>query len=91
METIVKQFRLLASMTVRSVGEHVLAVPGRHEAKALTDACPECEEFVQPATVLDVAYSGRTRERLASYRCAECGAAWLCSWSPPRQGAIRRE
>lgn len=65
------------------LGEHQLGVPGRHEADALTDACPRCLDLTRPAAVLDEVHRGRTTGRCAAYRCRICDAAWLCWWAAP--------
>jgi hypothetical protein len=62
-----------------------LAVPGRNEARALTDCCPRlsCFRPVQPAAVADDVKRGRIIGRIAAYRCPACDAAWLCWWARP--------
>jgi len=84
------RFTLSSSLTRAAAGEHTLALPGRHEATALTDMCPGCGSTEQPATVLDVVRQGRAVERLASYRCTACRACWLCSWCPANYRASER-
>jgi hypothetical protein len=68
----------VALQCVALASNHVLAVPGRHEARALTDWCPRCTQPTLPASVLD-ADGGRH----ASYRCPVCAFAWLCWWARP--------
>ena len=65
------------------VGPHQLNVPGRGEARALTDCCPnmDCLQPVKPAAVLDEVHGSKTTQRIAAYRCPKCDAAWLCSWA----------
>jgi hypothetical protein len=65
------------------LGEHQLGVPGRHEAEALTDACPRCLDLTLPAAVLDEVHHGRITGRYGTYRCRVCRAAWLCWWAAP--------
>ncbi len=81
MSTVPKGYQALQATPI---GDHMLGVPGRHEAKALTDCCPraDCLRPVQPAAVLDVAGAGKTTARCAAYRCPSCDAAWLCWWGP---------
>jgi hypothetical protein len=57
------------------------AVPGRHEALALTDYCDEpCWTATRPAAVIDEADG---HGRVAVYRCCKCGLDWLCWWAAP--------
>ena len=69
------------ALQATTLGDHVLAVPGRHEAEALTDCCPRCSAYTQPAAVADEVHGTRTTGRYGTYRCASCGYAWLCWWS----------
>jgi len=64
------------------LGEHSLAVPGRHEADALADCCLQCTTLTKPAAVADEIRRGRITCRIAAYRCASCDSAWLCWWGP---------
>lgn len=75
----VRNSLVLTSQALRgvTVGPHTLAIPGRHEARALTDCCPTCMTYNTPVAVLDA------RCRHACYRC-RCGDAWLCTWDLPR-------
>jgi hypothetical protein len=65
------------------IGPHQLNVPGRGEARALTDCCPRpgCLTPVQPAAVLDEVHGNKTTGRCGAYRCPACDAAWLCWWA----------
>lgn len=65
-------------------GPHQLTVPGRHEAAALTDACPraDCITYVRPVAVLDEVHCGKVIGRYGTYRCPTCDAAWLRWWAP---------
>ncbi len=69
------------TLSLATVGRHALSIPGKHEARALTDACPDtsCFTYTTPAAVLDVHGKGR----VAAYRCPKCSAGWLCWWSVP--------
>lgn len=62
---------------------HTLTVPGRHEARALTDGCdnPSCD--LLPATPVVVYDLPRGGGREAAYRCAACGHRWVCWWAGP--------
>lgn len=84
MTTVVCKFAELSSMTAADIGPGSIAVPGRHEARALTDACPHCMEPTSPAFVLD---QDNGRWRLAAYQCPRDAAAWLCSWLGAREAA----
>ena len=77
------------AMSCYSLTGGLLAVPGRREARALTDCCPRlsCMRPVQPAAVLDEVRLDRVTGRIAAYRCPACDAAWLCWWAPARTGA----
>jgi hypothetical protein len=70
------------ALMTAAVGKTVLAVPGRAEARALTDCCPKCTQPTQPASVIDVDGS-HAGGRYGSYRCAKCSFAWLCWWGLP--------
>lgn len=59
-------------------GDGILAVPGRHESKALTMPCPACSALAAPVVVAD---DFPTRGRVVAYRCAACFKAWL-NWFP---------
>ncbi len=61
---------------------HELTVPGRHEARALTDACyhGDCLTFSEPVVVYDRPEGGG---REAAYRCPACGHRWVCWWAWP--------
>ena len=72
------------AMQAARLGPHSLAVPGRHEADALTDCCPRCAELTRPAAVADDIRRARITGRYGTYRCAKCDTAWLCWWAPPR-------
>lgn len=73
------------AMQGAQVGPHRINVPGRHEAEALTDLCPQlpCVTPVRPAAVVDEVKRGKITGRYAAYRCPSCDSAWLCWWSAP--------
>lgn len=57
-------------------------VPGRREARALTDACPACYPTLVlcPAdTVADQLQDSRPAGRVGRYHC-QCGRTWECWW-----------
>jgi hypothetical protein len=62
-------------MTATAVDANVVAVPGRHESRALADLCPRCVTSVEPAGVID-----SPRGRVAVYCCADDGQRWLTGW-----------
>lgn len=68
---------------LRPPAGHTLAVPGRHEARALADDCdnPSCRHPLnEPVCVLDLPKRGG---REAAYRCTACGHRWICWWGGP--------
>jgi hypothetical protein len=56
----------------------LLSIPGRGEARTLTDPCAGCSQAAEPVAVLDV-----RGHRQAVYRCAGCGYRWLTVWGMP--------
>ena len=80
--TVARKFATTESVVSANVGEHLLAVPGKHEALSLSGDCPQCGENTPPASVLDVVCHARTGHRLGTYRCMSCQAAWLRYWGP---------